>query len=91
MISFLINLICSKIIWLFLKYFVNNKNYYLQNIKLFFRVKSKLKKAKISVTQNGETLVEKFCPAILPGSMQEIELPKCGTGELKIFVEGEKE
>lgn len=62
-----------------------------QNIKLFFRVKSKLKKAKIKLTQNGETLVEKFRPAILPGSMQEIELPKCGTGELKIFVEGEKE
>ena len=43
------------------------------------------------MTQNEEALVEKFCPAILPGSMQEVEIKKCGKGELKVFVEGARE
>lgn len=61
-----------------------------QNVELFFRVRAKLKKAKIQVVQNGEVLAQKFCPAILPGSMQEIEIKKCGKGEIKVFVEGEQ-
>lgn len=61
-----------------------------KDVTLFFRVKNKIKKAKIKVVQNGQVLSEKFCPAILPGSMQEIELKNYVLGDIKICVEGEK-
>lgn len=60
-------------------------------VKLFFRVKNKLKKAKIKVVQNGSVVAEKFCPAILVGSMQEIEIKNFANGDIEICVEGERE
>ncbi|MGN1162783.1 MAG: NAD(P)/FAD-dependent oxidoreductase [Christensenellales bacterium] len=62
-----------------------------RDVNIFFRVKTKLKKAKIKVAQNGNVIAEKFCPAILPGSMQEIELKNYTAGDLVVFVEGEKQ